>query len=81
LFPDSGTDPCPFHEDVLIKWEVKETEKGIDQTFSCPALNDGRCQVDQAPCPTEKLVEYAGLLHLRRMYDKLLRGGIFGRRP
>jgi hypothetical protein len=68
VFQDSGKDPCPFYEDVLIEWKVAPEKKDGYTWFevSCPCLTEGRCQVNKQPCPGEKIQEQLGLLRLWR---------------
>jgi hypothetical protein len=81
VFQNSGSEPCPLHKQILVKWEVNE--KSLTYiTFNCLELNkDGnRCQVDLATCPTEKVIEHIGLGRLRKA-SEFLYDHPFRRRP
>ena len=68
VFQDSGRDPCPLYQDVLIEWKVASEKKDgyIWFEVGCPCLTEGRCQVSKEPCPSDKIQEELGLLRLRR---------------
>ena len=68
-----GEDPCPYHKQVKVKWEVRAvqcfTASGKVVTVSkpvgrgridCLALSEdgSRCQVDLGPCPAGQIIEY-----------------------
>ncbi len=72
MFQNSGEETCYFHNQVLIKWKVISEHPVTRIVFDCPALSeDKRCQVDSAPCPTEKVTLYIGLRRLRKAADYL----------
>jgi len=73
-FSKGGEGPCPYHKQVLVKWEIRgqylegftpkaikiEPSKDVWGKIECKALSeDGtRCQVDLGPCPADQIIEY-----------------------
>jgi len=67
-----GKDRCPFHMDVLIKWEIwakqreRHTDKAIILTWTkegygkieCNAMSEeGNCLKDWCPCPVDEILK------------------------
>ena len=68
-----GEGSCPYHKQVNVKWIIKgdyrqkikgkviyieRDPKTFLGTIDCEAYSDGRCQVDLATCPVEKILEH-----------------------
>ena len=65
MFKNSGEEICYFHNQALVKWKACQEYPHL--TFTCSALGkDGKCQVDQKPCPTMKVIEIIGLGRLKK---------------
>ena len=71
MFHRKGEDLCPFHRDVLIKWEVRGklsgraspktlvigSKRGVGK-IECQAMSvEGNCLKDWRPCPVNKILE------------------------